>query len=310
MLNVTLIIVQSLNGLQLGITLFLFAAGLTLVLGIMNVINLAHGSFYMIGAYYATTFTGWTGSFLLGLGLTVPAVFVTSLLIERVAISPLYSKDHLEQVLATFGLILFLNELVRIVWGPDGLNINVPDYLAGSVQIIPGVIYPVYRLTMMAVGLLVALLLYVLIARTRLGMVIRAGASNREMVEAVGIDIRLVFSLIFALGAVLAGLAGGLAGPIFTVEPGMGDNVLILALVTIVVGGIGSIRGSFFAAILLGLLDALGRGFLPALLATQLPRAIADAAGPAIGSILIYVLMATVLFFRPQGLFPVQGRSA
>jgi branched-chain amino acid transport system permease protein len=309
MLGIETIALQTLNGLQFGVTLFLFAAGLTLVLGIMNVINLAHGSFYMIGAYYVTTFTAWTGSFTLGLLLMLPTMFVTSLLVESVAISRLYSRDHLDQVLATFGIILTLNEAVKVIWGADGLFLSVPDYLQGNVTLFGAVSYPIYRLVMMAIGLTIALLLYLLIGHTRLGMIIRAGASNREMVQAIGINIRIVFAMIFALGAMLAGLAGGLAGPIFAVEPGMGDNVLILALVTIVVGGIGSIRGSFFAAILLGMLDALGRGFLPALLATQLPRAVADAAAPALASIMIYLLMALVLFFRPQGLFSSGGRA-
>jgi branched-chain amino acid transport system permease protein len=306
-INPTLVLLQTLNGLQFGIMLFLFAAGLTLVLGIMNLVNLAHGSLYMIGAYYAATFTQWTGSLAIGLGLAMPAIFITAGIIELVVLRPLYIRDHLDQVLATFGLILFLNEMVRMVWGSGGEFMTVPPLLAGSVTLLPGVVYPVFRLAIIAIGLLVALGLYFVVAHTRLGMLIRAGAANPEMVEALGVDIRLLFTAVFGIGAMLAALAGGLAGPLFSVEPGMGDGVLILALVTIVVGGIGSIRGSFLAALVIGLVDTVGRAFLPALFAAFLPRPIASAVGPAVASMLIYVLMAVVLFFRPQGLFPVRG---
>ncbi len=307
MISPNLVLLQALNGLQFGVMLFLFAAGLTLVLGIMNLVNLAHGSLYMIGAYYTATFAGWTGSFFLGLLLALPAIFVTGVVIELVVLRSLYARDHLDQVLATFGVILFLNELTRIVWGTGGLFVSVPPLLAGSVQLLPGVIYPVYRLAIIATGLVVALGLYLVVGRTRLGMLIRAGAANREMVEALGIDIRLLFTAVFGIGAMLAALAGGLAGPLFSVDPGMGDPVLILALVTIVIGGIGSIRGSFIAALVIGLVDTVGRAFLPGLFAAFLPRPVADAIGPAVASMLIYILMAAVLFFRPQGLFPARG---
>jgi branched-chain amino acid transport system permease protein len=306
-IDATRVFVQTLNGLQFGIMLFLFAAGLTLVLGIMNLVNLAHGSLYMIGAYYTASFTQWTGSFLLGLLLALLAIFITAVIIELVVLRPLYRRDHLDQVLATFGLILFLTETVRIVWGSGGEFMTVPPLLSGSVVLLPGVIYPIFRLVIIGVGLVVAFGLYLVVAHTRLGMLIRAGAANREMVEALGVDVRLLFTAVFGIGAMLAALAGGLAGPLFSVEPGMGDGVLILALVTIVIGGIGSIRGSFLAALIIGLVDTVGRAFLPGLFAAFLPHPIANAIGPAVASMLIYVLMAVVLFFRPQGLFPVRG---
>jgi branched-chain amino acid transport system permease protein len=303
----TLVLVQALNGLQFGMMLFLFAAGLTLVLGIMNMVNLAHGSLYMLGAYFAATFEAWTGSFLAALVLALPATFLAGVILERLVLQTLYRRDHLDQVLATFGVILFLNELVRIVWGAAGLYMEMPPALAGHVALMPGVIYPSYRLAVIALGLAVALGLFALVARTKLGMLIRAGAANREMVEALGVDIRLLFTVVFGIGAVLAGLAGIVASPLLSVEPGMGDSVLILALVVIVIGGIGSIRGSFVAAIVIGLVDTVGRAFLPGLFVAFLPRPVADAVGPAIASMLIYLLMAVVLFFRPQGLFPARG---
>jgi branched-chain amino acid transport system permease protein len=306
MISPTLVLVQTLNGVQFGVMLFLFAAGLTLVLGIMNLVNLAHGSLYMLGAYYTATIAQWTGSFVIGLVAALPLIFITGAAIEWVVLRRLYTRDHLDQVLATFGLILLLNEAARLVWGEGGLYVEMPALLAGSVRLAPGIIYPVYRLTIIAIGLAIAVALYVIVARTRLGMLIRAGASNREMVEALGIDIRLLFTAVFGLGAMLAALAGGLAGPLFSVNPGMGDSVLILALVVVVIGGIGSIRGSFLAALAIGIVDTIGRAFLPGLFAAFLPRPVADAIGPATASVLIYLLMAVVLFFRPQGLFPAR----
>jgi branched-chain amino acid transport system permease protein len=306
MISTTLVFVQALNGLQFGIMLFLFAAGLTLVLGIMNLVNLAHGSLYMIGAYFTATFATWTGSFFLGVLMALPAIFVTGVAVEFIVLRTLYSRDHLDQVLATFGIILFLNEVVRLIWGAGGLFVSAPPLLTGSVHLLPGVIYPTYRLAIIGIGLFVALGLYIVVTRTKLGMLIRAGAANREMVEALGVDIRLLFTIVFGLGAALAGLAGGLVGPLSSVDPGMGDAVLILALVTIVIGGIGSIRGSFLAAIAIGLVDTIGRAFLPSLFAAFLPRPVADAIGPAFASMLIYILMAGVLFVRPQGLFPAR----
>jgi branched-chain amino acid transport system permease protein len=306
----TLILVQTLNGLQLGMMLFLFAAGLTLVLGIMNLVNLAHGSLYMLGAYFAATVYHWTGSFIVALLFALPATFVASIVIELVVLRTLYGRDHLDQVLATFGLILFFNELVRVIWGATPLYISIPPLLRGSVTLLSGINYPIYRLALVLVGLAVALFLYLFVSKTKLGMLIRAGASNREMVETLGVDIRLLFTIIFGLGAVFAALAGIMTSPIFSIESGMGDGILILALVVIVIGGIGSIRGSFVAAIAVGLADTMGRAFLPGLLAAMLPPTIADATGPALASMLIYIVMVAVLFFKPQGLFPIRiGRA-
>ena len=298
---------QCLNGLQLGILLFLLAAGLTLVFGIMDFVNLAHGSLYMMGAYFAATFTSWTGSFLAGALLALPAALVLGIVVEMVALRTLYDRDHLDQVLATFGLILFFNELVRIVWGPAGLDIPLPAFLETSIEILPGVPYPTYRIAIIATGMAVAGGMYALVSHTRIGMLIRAGASNREMVGALGINIRLLYTLVFGLGTVLAALAGLMAAPILTVQIGMGETILILAFVVIVIGGIGSIRGAFVAAVLVGLIDTVGRAFLADLLRLFLTNQVAETAGPAMSSMLIYVLMAAVLAIRPQGLFPPRG---
>jgi len=298
-----LLLAQAINGLQLGVMLFLMAAGLTLVFGIMNLINLAHGSLYMLGAYFAVVLVEATGSFLLGALLAVAGGFCIGVVVERVALLRLYDRDHLDQVLATFGLILFFNELARIVWGPTPLFLAVPEALTGQVEPMAGVVVPVYRLAIVAVGLAVALGLYLLIARTRIGMLIRAGASNPVMVRALGVNVRLLYTLLFGLGAALAALAGVLAGPILSVEPGMGEPILILTLVVIVVGGVGSIRGAFVAALLVGSVDTMGRAFLPQLFGLALPPTLATAAGPAVASMLIYLLMAVVLAFRPRGLF-------
>lgn len=299
-----LLLEQVLNGLQLGVTLFLMAAGLTLVFGIMRLINLAHGSMYMLGAFVAATVTQASGSFLLGLLAAVPAAALMGLLVEIVVLRRLYARDHLDQVLATFGLLLFFNALVQLVWGRQPLFMDVPELLAGSVELIPGVPYPAYRLAIIAAGLTVAGLLYVLIARTRLGMQIRASASNREMAEAIGINTPLLYSAVFALGAGLAGLAGLMAAPILAVESGMGESILIETFVVIVIGGLGSIRGAFLGALLVGLVDTLGRAFLPTLLRIFLPAAQADGAGASLASMGIYILMAAVLLWRPRGLFP------
>ena len=302
-----LLLVQALNGLQLGVMLFLMAAGLTLVFGIMNLVNLAHGSLYMLGAYLATAFLGWTGSFLAAVALAVPATFVAGLVVEALALRTLYERDHLDQVLATFGLILFFNELVSVVWGRSAIHAPVPAALSGHVHLLPGVPYPAYRAVIIVVGLAVAVALYLLVTRTRAGMLVRAGATNRTMVGALGVNVRLLYSLVFGVGAALAGLGGMLAGPIYTVQPGMGEEILIQVLVVIVIGGIGSIRGAVVGAIVVGMVDTLGRAFLRPLLSTMLPPSTADSAGPALASMLIYLLMAAVLFFRPQGLFPARG---
>tara|TARA_A100001037_G_scaffold305656_1_gene346662 strand:+ start:700 stop:1623 length:924 start_codon:yes stop_codon:yes gene_type:complete len=302
-----LLLEQCLNGLQLGILLFLLAAGLTLVFGIMDLVNLAHGSLYMMGAYFAATFTAWTGSFLIGAALALPAALVLGIAVEAIALRTLYSRDHLDQVLATFGLILFFNELARIVWGPAGLDIPLPAFLETSVEILPGVPYPTYRIAIIVTGLIVAGGMAALVNHTRIGMLIRAGASNREMVGALGINIQLLYSLVIGLGTVLAALAGLMAAPILTVQIGMGETILILAFVVIVIGGIGSIRGAFVAAILVGLIDTVGRAFLADFLRLFLTNQVAETAGPAMSSMLIYILMAAVLAIRPQGLFPPRG---
>ena len=299
-----LFLTQILNGVQLGV-LFLLSAGLTLVFGIMNFVNLTHGSLYMMGAYFAAAAYNWSDSFLVAGLVGVPATIVLGLLVERIALSTLYTRDHLDQVLATFGLILFFNELVRIVWGPSSVYMNVPNALSGTVDLF-GLPYPSYRFAIIGVGIVVAIALYLLIHRTRIGMLIRASASNPAMAGALGVNIKLLNALVFGLGAGLAGLAGLMAGPIMSVQPGMGEPILILTLVVIVTGGIGSIRGAFYGALMAGIVDTIGRAFLPALLREVFERSIAQAAGPAIASMLIYLLMAAVLALRPQGLFPVK----
>ena len=309
-MDYVLLIEQLLNGFQLGIILFLMAAGLTLVFGIMDLVNLAHGSLFMIGAFVGGTLALATGSLVLGALLMVPAMFAIGVLVETVALRTLYRRSHLDQVLATFGLILFFNEATRLIWGPEGLVVPLPDFLEGSVALGAGITYPLYRIVIIAIGLLVALGLYVLVARTRFGMLVRAGASNRAMAGALGVNIPVLFSLVFGIGAVLAGLAGLVITPITQAAIGMGEDVLILAFVVIVIGGIGSVRGAFVAAILTGVIDTMGRSFLDVLLLLFLPPNAAESAGPALSSMLIYVLMAGILFFRPQGLFPPRGAAA
>lgn len=302
-----LVVEQILNGLQLGVMLFLMSAGLTLVFGIMRVINLAHGSFYMLGAYVAATVTARTGSFLLGLAAALPAAALAGMVVELLILRRLYHRDHLDQVLATFGLIFFFNELTRMIWGRSPLFMDVPSRLSGSVELFGGLQYPVYRLAVILVGVLVALFLYLLFSRTRLGMRIRAGATNREMIGALGVNIPLLYTLIFGLGTLLAGLAGVMAGPLFAVEAGMGDSVLILTFVVIVIGGIGSVRGAFIGAILVGLVDTLARAFLPALFRLLLASpSSADRMGAALASMSVYIFMALVLSVRPAGLFPAR----
>ena len=298
---------QILNGLQFGMMLFLMAAGLTLVFGIMNLINLAHGSLYMVGAYVCASVTDWTGSFLIGLFAALPAAALVGAAVEIVALRRLYDRDHLDQVLATFGLILFFNEAAKILWGAQPLYLTIPDWLSGSVEIIPGAPYPAYRLAIILVGAAVALSLYLLIGKTRLGMLIRAGATSREIVAAMGVDIRLLYTLVFALGAMLAGLAGALIGPLQSVEVGMGEGILILTFVVIVIGGIGSIKGALIAALLVGLVDTLGRACLPSLFGLFMDPSAANGVGASLASMAIYILMALVLVLRPRGLFPAHG---
>jgi branched-chain amino acid transport system permease protein len=287
----SLFIEQSLNGVQLGVQLFLMSAGLTLVFGIMNLINLAHGSLYMAGAFFAAMFVKLTGNFLLAIALAIPCTAVMGVLMELIVLRRFYARGHLDQVLVTFGLILIFNDLVRMVWGVVPVPMPVPALLSGSVEIMQGVLYPAFRLAILAVGLVVALGLYVVVVHTRAGMWIRAGASNRPMASALGVDVQLVFALVFAAGAALAGLAGMMAGPITAVQVGMGEPILILALVVTVIGGIGSIRGAFIAALMIGVVDTFGRVLLP----------------HALGSMVIFMLMALILAWRPKGLFPVHG---
>ncbi len=306
-MSFALVVEQMLNGVQLGLLLFLLAAGLTLVFGIMDFVNLAHGSLYMVGAFFAATFAQWTGSFVAGVALALPATLAVGIAVELVVVRTLYARDHLDHVLATFGLVLFFNELVRLVWGPEGRSIRLPAVLDGSVDLPLGITYSIYRLVIIGAGLMVALGLYVLVNRTRIGMLIRAGASNRTMVGALGVNIKFLFTLIFGLGAALAGFAGTLVTPVTQAQIGMGEQILIVALVVIVIGGIGSIRGAFIAAIITGLIDTMGRSFLDVLLLSVMSSNAAEAAGPALSSMMIYILMAAVLFFRPQGLFPPRG---
>ena len=398
-MSTTLLVVQILNGLQLGILLFLIAAGLTLVFGVMDFINLAHGVQYMLGAYLAVAFYAVTGNFLTALILALAAALLFGLLLEFVVFRQLYGRDHLDHVIATFGIILFVNHGVKIIWGAAPLSLPMPELLSGSVRLAEGLTYPVWRLVIIAAGLIVAALLYVLVTHTRIGMLVRAGATNAAMVSALGVNIRRLFMIVFGFGAMLAGFAGimiapilsvdpgmgdtililafvviviggigsirgaflaallyllvahtrigmlvragatnaamvsalgvnirrlfmivfgfgamlaGFAGimiaPILSVEPGMGDTILILAFVVIVIGGIGSIRGAFLAALLIGLVDTLGRSFSVDILRFVMGPSPARTVGPAIASMLIYLLMAVVLYVRPTGLFPAKGR--
>jgi len=302
-----LVFEQLLNGLQFGVTLFLMAAGLTLVVGIMNFINLAHGSLYMVGAYLALAAARWTGSYLAGVGLGLAGTLLVGMLVEVVALRTLYQRDHLDQVLATFGLILFFNELVAILWGRAALFASPPSWLSGHIDLFTGSRYPAYRAAIIFIGLITALILWYVVTRTRLGMLIRAGAANRTMVAALGVNIRLLYTLVFGFGAALAGLAGLMAGPIYNVQPGMGELILIQVFVVIVIGGIGSVRGALVGAVIVGIVDTLGRAFLKPLMATVISAPAAESAGPALASMLIYLLMAAVLAFRPQGLFPARG---
>ena len=298
-----LIMIQVLNGLQLGVLLFLLAAGLTLVFGIMDFINLAHGAFYMLGAFICATLAMWLDSFLIAVLLAVPITFAVGVVVELGVARQLYQADHLEQILATFGLILIADTLVQMIWGPEGLTFALPEILNGQVRLFSGAEFPIYRVLIIAVGLLVASALYLVVSHTRTGMLIREGASNRRMVEALGVDIRMLFTLVFAAGAAMAGLAGLMIAPITEASIGMGNEILIVAFVVIVIGGIGSVQGAFFGAMLVGLIDTLGRAFLDDLLGLVLSHQAAETSAPAISAMLIYILMAVILYFRPQGLF-------
>jgi branched-chain amino acid transport system permease protein len=306
-MSLILVLEQLLNGLQFGLMLFLLAAGLTLVFGIMDMINLAHGSLYMVGAYLIASIAGASGSFWIGLAGGVVATAVVGVLLEVTVLRRLYQRDHLSQVLGTFAILLMANEGVRMVWGSQPISLAMPASLSGPVELLPGFSYPAYRLFIVGVGLAVALLLYLLVTQTRVGMQVRAGASNREMAQAMGTNVRLLFTALFAFGAALCAVAGGMLGPLLAVQVGMGESILILAFVVIVIGGIGSIRGALLGALLVGLVDTAGRTLVPMLFGQLLGPAAAANAGPAVASILIYVLMAGVLFWKPRGLFPAHG---
>lgn len=294
---------QVLNGLQLGVMLFLMAAGLTLVFGVMGLINLAHGSLFMVGAFAAAGVAAATGSFLLALAAALAAAAAAGALIEVLVIRRLYDRDHLDQVLATFALILIFSEGTRWVFGSFPLYLNIPSYLSGPVMLPGGIAYPAYRLALIVIGLLIAVGLFLLISRTRLGIQIRAGENDREMIAALGVDITRLYTVVFALGAGLAGLAGALVGAIQSVQVGMGEPVLILAFVVIVIGGIGSIKGALIGGLLVGLTDTLGGLLLPALFRQFMDVSAAASVGSALASMLIYVLMAGLLIVRPTGLF-------
>lgn len=302
----TLLLVQVLNGLQFGVLLFLVSAGLTLVFGVMDFINLAHGVQYMLGAYLAASFGTVFGSFWMGLALALPLSLVIGLVLEWLVFRHLYGRDHLSQVLATFGVILTLDEATRALWGSAPLNVPQPAGLSGGIMLTSTLGYPAWRLATIAAGLVVAPLLWWLVERTRAGMLVRAGSTHRAIVSALGVDIGRLFTVVFAIGTMLAGFAGALAGPVYAVAPGMGDTVLILAFVVIVIGGVGSIRGAVIASLLVGLVDTLGRALLPDLLRLVLAPAAARQTGAALASMLVYIAMAAFLCLRPAGLFPVR----
>ena len=303
-----LVAAQLLNGLQLGVLLFLLASGLTLIFGIMDFVNLAHGSLYMVGAYFCATLTDATDSFLLAVALALPATALVGAAVELLVVRRLYRRDHLDHVLATFGLILCFDALVQILWGPEGMAIRLPAWADGQQHLPGGLVFPTYRLLIIGAGLAVAAGLYVLVVKTKLGMRIRAGASNPAMAGALGIDIGLLFTLVFALGAVMAGLAGMMIAPITEASIGMGNEIIITAFVVVIVGGIGSIRGAFVAALLIGTIDTMGRSFLDMGLKLLMSAQAAETSAPALSAMLIYILMASVLAFRPQGLFPPKTR--
>ncbi len=286
-----LFIEQLLNGVQFGTMLFLMAAGLTLVFGIMDMINLTHGSLYMVGAYFAVTFQNLFASFVLAIVLAVLCTAIFGILLDKLILRFFYGRSHLQQVLVTFGLIFVFNDLVRLVWGPAAMAFDLPEVLNGSIEILPNLMYPSYRLAVLAVGLLIAYILYVLITKSRAGMWVRAGAYDRAMAGAMGVNVSFIFTAVFAIGAALAGFAGMMTAPITSVQIGMGDPILILALVVTVLGGIGSVRGAFIVALLIGIADTYGRVLLP----------------DAVGSVGIYILMVIILAFKPAGLFPARS---
>ena len=306
-MTLTLLLEQIFNGLQSGVTLFLIAAGLTLILGVMNFVFLAHGAQVMIGAYAAASLTGIAGNFYVGVLAAIPITFMSGYVLEYLLIRHLYQRDHMDQVLATFGLILFFNELIRIGFGPAALFSNLPPSLSGFVYILPDTPYPVYRLVVIGVGLVCAAGIYHLVTGTKIGAMVRAGASNESMAAALGVNIGLLRRFIFSAGACFAGIAGIMLGPLTAVEPGMGEPLLILSLVVIIIGGLGSVHGAFIAAVVVGIVDTLGRVVLPLVLRSFMEQSAADGAGPALASMMVYLLMTVVLVFKPTGLFPVKG---
>ncbi len=306
-MSLILISEQLLNGLQFGLMLFLIAAGLTLVFGIMDIMNLAHGSLYMAGAYVAAETMQRTGSFTAAIVVAVVVTALVGIALEILILRKLVTRDHLAQVLGTYAVILIANDAVKMIWGPTPVMLNMPALLAGPVELLPDFLYPAFRLMIIAVGLVVALALYAFVTKTRAGVLVRAGASNRQMATLMGVRVPILCLGVFTLGAALAALAGALLGPITAVQIGMGEDILILVLVCIVIGGIGSIRGAFVGALLVGMVDTAGRAFLPMLLRNVFPADVASSVGPTIAAISIYVLMAVVLVFRPSGLFPARG---
>ena len=306
-MSATLIAEQLLNGLQFGLMLFLIAAGLTLVFGILDILTVAHGTLYMAGAYVAAQIMQATQSFLLAVVVSAVVTGLVGLIIELVLVRRLVVRDHLAQVLGTFAIILIANDVVKMIWGPAPVMMSMPAALSGPVHILPNMLYPAYRLLIIAVGLAAALGLYLFVTRTRAGVLVRAGASNRQMATLMGVRVPLLFLGVFVLGAMLAALAGAMLGPVTAIQAGMGEQILILVLVCIVIGGIGSIRGAFVGALLVGFVDTAGRAFLPTLLKIFFSPAVASSVGPTLAALSIYILMAVVLVFRPAGLFPARG---
>jgi branched-chain amino acid transport system permease protein len=299
-MTAALFVEQLFNGVQFGLMLFLMAVGVTLVFGIMRVINLAHGSLFMIGGYLLVAAYEATGSYWLAVPLALVGVVAVGAVLEITVLRPLYTRGHLDQVLATFGLTMFFNEAVVVIWGRVPLNLNIPPGLDGHIQIFPGVMYPAYRLAITGGGLICGALLYFIIVRTRLGALIRAGSDKREIVEALGINIGFLYTVVFALGAAFAGFAGMMTGPLLSVESGMGDPILILTLVAVVIGGTGSIRGALVGALIVGVFDTFTR--------VMLPQIVGLSAGSALVGMADYLLMATVLIFSRGGLFsPYRG---
>lgn len=297
---------QVMNGLQYSALLFLLSAGLTLIFGIMNVVNLAHGSFYMVGAFCAASAAAITGSFFVAMLAAVFSAAIYGLIVERLIISRLYQRDHLDQVLATLGIIFFTNALVTLIFGRSPPYMSIPSFLQGSVPLLPGLNYPIMRLAFIGAGVIVAILLWLLISRTRIGMLVRAGADDNEMVDALGINIRRLFMIVFGLGAFLCGFAGVMAAPLMAVEIGMGEKVLITTFVVIVVGGVGSVRGALVGSLLVGMTDSFGRAYIPIWMSTLLPPQYSDSISSSLVSASIYILMAIVLLVKPQGLIPAQ----